>query len=610
MANRDRYTVTIDLDITSMKDLKRVEAELENIIKLSKRVEKNAGKGFDKLNKTTKKTQIQMRGMGRSLQNVSYQLQDIVTQVSGGVDPFISLGQQLPQMLINMGALGAVVGVVAATLPLMIKALSETTDEAKTLDEAIEKLTEAGDQYTDSLKRYAADQSDFNAAVLRSSEILVGSELLKFIEMASSELQPTALDILIDRLETIKTLVDGVSGPLATMGKLLGQIARTTPIVGAVASGAEYYRELQQEAERLGSSLDKIQAKFGVDPATARQLKVIIDGFDGASDSVEGYVRQLKALYAVAPEGNKAGLLEYIRQFDDTFDKVLQNVEVKAKKIKAATEKIKGPTLNRVVAQDPYDTTFKQAEANLKLAESYRMLYDPLAAYEAELEKIISVQNLMSPETTAKAVEAAADAYEKATEQITFAQQAAEVFQQSFDTAFQGVAMGTQDVSDAFRNMAKVIIAQLLKIAAYKTIAGFGFGGEFGGQVAWGAAQGGVVSGGNKLQAFASGGIVNGPTAFGMSRGRTGLMGEAGPEMIAPVKRMPNGDMGVGASPVNVTVNNNAAGVETIARQDSNGGLTIDVVLKQAAQAIQSGGNVFADSLEKSYSLNRGRSTY
>jgi len=80
--------------------------------------------------------------------------------------------------------------------------------------------------------------------------------------------------------------------------------------------------------------------------------------------------------------------------------------------------------------------------------------------------------------------------------------------------------------------------------------------------------------------------------------------------MIAPVKRMPNGDMGVGASPVNVTVNNNAAGVETIARQDSNGGLTIDVVLKQAAQAIQSGGNVFADSLEKSYSLNRGRSTY
>lgn len=51
-----------------------------------------------------------------------------------------------------------------------------------------------------------------------------------------------------------------------------------------------------------------------------------------------------------------------------------------------------------------------------------------------------------------------------------------------------------------------------------------------------GQADGGVWSGG--VQAFANGGIINQPTAFGMSAGRLGLMGEAGPEAILPVTRI------------------------------------------------------------------------
>ncbi|MEL7253803.1 MAG: phage tail tape measure protein [Pseudomonadota bacterium] len=60
-----------------------------------------------------------------------------------------------------------------------------------------------------------------------------------------------------------------------------------------------------------------------------------------------------------------------------------------------------------------------------------------------------------------------------------------------------------------------------------------------------------------RVQPFASGGIVSSPTHFPM-RGGMGLMGEAGPEAIMPLRRGADGKLGVAASggrAVNVTMN-------------------------------------------------------
>lgn len=59
-------------------------------------------------------------------------------------------------------------------------------------------------------------------------------------------------------------------------------------------------------------------------------------------------------------------------------------------------------------------------------------------------------------------------------------------------------------------------------------------------------AKGNVFSGGNVVP-FANGGIVSGPTFFGMKRG-LGLMGEAGPEAILPLSRGRDGKLGVVAA--------------------------------------------------------------
>ncbi|MCO3565810.1 phage tail tape measure protein [Pseudomonas aeruginosa] len=131
----------------------------------------------------------------------------------------------------------------------------------------------------------------------------------------------------------------------------------------------------------------------------------------------------------------------------------------------------------------------------------------------------------------------------------------------------------------SFSDFAKSILADMARIAtraaASQALSSL-FGGFFGGGNA--AAQSGVdnlvsnsglfANGGafaGGVQMFATGGaftnsVVSTPTAFGMSGGRLGVMGEAGPEAVMPLTRTSSGALGVramggGGSQINVEVN-------------------------------------------------------
>ncbi|MEQ1024655.1 phage tail tape measure protein [Pseudomonas aeruginosa] len=153
------------------------------------------------------------------------------------------------------------------------------------------------------------------------------------------------------------------------------------------------------------------------------------------------------------------------------------------------------------------------------------------------------------------------------------------LFTSAFSSMEDAVATFATTGKLSFSDFAKSILADMARIAtraaASQALSSL-FGGFFGGGNA--AAQSGVdnlvsnsglfANGGafaGGVQMFATGGaftnsVVSTPTAFGMSGGRLGVMGEAGPEAVMPLIRTSSGALGVramggGGSQINVEVN-------------------------------------------------------
>ena len=153
------------------------------------------------------------------------------------------------------------------------------------------------------------------------------------------------------------------------------------------------------------------------------------------------------------------------------------------------------------------------------------------------------------------------------------------------ESGFMSMIDGTKSVTDAFRSMATDVIKELYRIlvvqqivnqakTAIQSLSGYVFP----------SANGNAFNNG-KIIPYANGGVVNSPTMFPMSGGNTGLMGEAGPEAILPLKRGPDGKLGVESSGGSVVVNqtiNVSTGVAQTVRNE------IKTLMPQIAEGAKS----------------------
>jgi len=126
----------------------------------------------------------------------------------------------------------------------------------------------------------------------------------------------------------------------------------------------------------------------------------------------------------------------------------------------------------------------------------------------------------------------------------------------------------------------------------------------------YGMAKGGVYDAG--LRTFAKGGtftnsVVDSPTMFKFAKG-TGLMGEAGPEAIMPLKRDSNGNLGVrsdsnSGTKVDVVVNNySSEKATTTDTVDSKGNRKIEVIVgDMVADQLSRTGSASQQALTSSY---------
>jgi tape measure domain-containing protein len=105
-------------------------------------------------------------------------------------------------------------------------------------------------------------------------------------------------------------------------------------------------------------------------------------------------------------------------------------------------------------------------------------------------------------------------------------------------------------------------------------------------------------------------GVYDSPQLFKFADGgvfgsRMGVMGEAGPEAIMPLKRNSSGRLGVEAAPTNITIINNAgADVQATETTNSDGTKQIDIYVERKVKEMF-GGGAMDKSMKTSYGLTR-----
>lgn len=217
----------------------------------------------------------------------------------------------------------------------------------------------------------------------------------------------------------------------------------------------------------------------------------------------------------------------------------------------------------------------RRAQITLKLAEDGRALT------EREKERIEGI--IKTEAETRKLMQAEQER-----------QQLMDTVEGHIKSAFMSMVDGSASVEDAFRNMLRNIILAIYEQQVAEPAATF-FGDLLNAGIS--ALTGAPTSAAptssprpvarplaadgraynNGVEFFANGGIVSSPTLFGHSTG-VGMMGEAGPEAIMPLKRGANGKLGVqvdgNAGNVTVVQNFNIAAngddsVRRIVRQET-----------------------------------------
>ena len=234
-----------------------------------------------------------------------------------------------------------------------------------------------------------------------------------------------------------------------------------------------------------------------------------------------------------------------------------------------------------------------QAQYAREIAGLQKQNIDGLPFYVNELELITSEYG--------KNVEAAKQFTAEQEKQKQLADSIGNSIGQGMASAFDALVTGAEDFGASLQKIASGVLVdiakQLMQIyvinTAINAISSF-FGPKSAGAsmftpnfAALEFAANGMVAA-NGIKPFAKGGIVDRPTLFRFASGgagNLGLMGEAGPEAIMPLKRGRDGRLGVagGGGDVSVTVNVDAGGTSVSGDGDKAGefGKAISLAVRQ-----------------------------
>ena len=389
-----------------------------------------------------------------------------------------------------------------------------------------------------------------------------------------------------------KFAADGISATERDIINQLMEAARLHEInkdriADAKDEARELEKALKEAATALGNMLtfgDGLDKSFAVVTAKVKALKAGMDATVAASTAGSLFDAGLKRDKAIEAGADPAEVnTEYQRQVELIGQ--INALLTEESNIKAALK-----AANTADKETPADKLTKEAFAldnKLNKQRAVMGLTKEQLYVEEMRYALIDKIGQKEAENFTLEIDRVAKVLAAKQQEIALEQQKQDLIDYAADRmgdALMSIVDGTMTVKDAFKAMASDIIRELYRVLvvqelvnaakAYGKVAGWwADGGAFSGGSALPNANGNGFSGGNVIP-FASGGVVGSPTTFGMSGGRTGLMGEAGPEAIMPLQRGPNGKLGVtvnGGDGGGVTVNqviNISTGVQQTVRAE------------------------------------------
>lgn len=543
-------------------------------------------------------------GFSHSLRMASLQINQVAQQGAITGNYIQALSVQMPDLLLAFGTFGALAGVAAGALIPFIANLRATEDANQKLIESLvggevgfdsiqssmSQLRDIQDTYNEAIKNTAGASSATAAVVAANSArefaarkqvLAIELELLR-IRGAEQRSQLAGLQ------EAARAAGEEVQRSLQLSGENLQSLG---PGPGGVISPDLY--DMGAIGRRLSARAEQELAAFQESNAQNRRaIRMLRAEIELTELAAEQAGAALAGEFADVGSGGDRSKSKKGGggKGENAFERQARQIRERTAAILADTEAMR--SINPLV--DDYGFALEKAgaeQALLTAAEREGITVD--AELRAGIEQLATAYANATVE---------AKQLKESQEQVRRTAEEMRSLGRDVMGGFIKDLMNGKSAADALSNALGRVADKLLEMALNDLFSGKGGGGGFLGAIFGGLfgnaagnafdrgrvvpfARGGAFDRG-QVTAFAAGGVVSRPTLFPMANG-AGLMGEAGPEAILPLRRGAGGRLGVeangagGAMDVTIRLVDGDGNALDAQRTETAGGIQFDVVIDQ-----------------------------